>query len=92
MESRSHRRNRRNVIETLVVYVCPNPQCSNYYGSSSMGRLEKQWNRALKGEKTHKRSQCPNCKSERIRRYARLIPTEEVSDALKAAQSTRKTT
>jgi hypothetical protein len=50
-----------------------------------MGVLENEWNRTLKGEKTHKRSQCPDCQRERIRRYAKLVPIDEVTDALKAA-------
>lgn len=46
-----------------------------------MSRLENLMNRKLDtGEETHARSQCPYCHSPRERRYARLIPKDEVAE------------
>jgi hypothetical protein len=68
---------------TIVVYACPNPECENYYASSKMGPLEEIWNTDIKNEPTFPRSRCPDCGSNRERRYARLLNQDSVSDALR---------
>lgn len=60
--------------KTIVVYVCPTPDCRNYYGSSDMGDLSS----VFTGPKTenkhalqqatgstahHSRAACPFCKT-----------------------------
>lgn len=67
-------------VEVIRVYVCPSETCDNYYGSSSMGKLEEQWNKDIKSQHTTKRSQCPVCKSEREERFAKIIPASEVAE------------
>lgn len=77
----------------IVVYVCENFQkCGGYYGSSSMPPLEKEAVIAPvtakdAGQIRHMRSQCPICGGNRIRRYARLVPQEEVSEAERKIRS-----
>jgi len=69
--------------DLIVVYVCPNPKCDNYYGTSNMGHLDQMWSHNLKHEPTHARSRCPDCYCQRERRYARLISQDEARDALR---------
>lgn len=70
----------------VVIWVCPN--CGNYVGSTMMSgvNLNDQMAHDIFGKETHPRSQCPNCKSTRIKRFARLIPQDEVDEALKRVQ------
>ena len=89
------REREQNVIMAKIValYVCP--ACGSYYGSSNMGILESQENTSSIGPIEDRgrgfRDECPDCKSKgktvkRIKRYARLIPIEEVNTAFKAAR------
>jgi predicted RNA-binding Zn-ribbon protein involved in translation (DUF1610 family) len=66
-------------MEVICIYICP--KCGNYYGASGMGKLEDQANRDLKNDITHYRDRCPDCGETRTRRFARLIPEDEVSRA-----------
>ncbi len=73
--------------EYIVVYVC---SCGNYYGSSSMGSLENAPNIAPvgtpdAGKIRSFRSTCPSCGGQRVKRYAHLVPEEEVAEAKRTA-------
>jgi hypothetical protein len=70
------------------VYVCYTEGCGNYYGSSTMGKLEEQENigatgSGTPGKVTSRRDKCPNCGAPRQERLARLIPPEEVREVTK---------
>lgn len=70
----------------IRVYVCPNPECGNYYGTSTMGHLEHEPNIAgggspRPGSVTSYRNRCPACGEARKERLARLIPEAEVATA-----------
>ena len=69
------------INDIIAIYICP--KCGNYYGTSSMGKLEEIPNTNLKNEITSYRNQCPNCKTPRVRMYARLINQDEAEDALR---------
>lgn len=69
----------------VKLYVCSTKDCGNYYGSSSMGKLHEEWNTDIKGERTTKRSRCPQCGGERVERWAWLIPQDHVKDTLREA-------
>jgi hypothetical protein len=69
--------------DIIVVYACPSPKCENYYGSSSMGKLEEIPNTDLKNEITFYRNRCPNCGIPREHRYAKLISQDEAAEALR---------
>jgi hypothetical protein len=73
--------------EVIEVYVC---NCGSYYGSSSMGKLEEQGNTDLKGEVTFTRDRCPDCEGKRQKRYARLIPKDEQTQAENEARNRLK--
>lgn len=69
----------------IRIYVCSNPKCENYYGASNMGNLQKQPNIAPShakdaGRIRSMRSKCPDCGSERIERFARLVSPIEVAE------------
>lgn len=71
-------------VEIIRVYVCPNPDCNNYYGTSSMGKLENEPNIAppesnKAGEVVSYRNKCPDCGENRIERYAKLIDADDVA-------------
>lgn len=58
----------------VTVWVCP--KCGNYYGSSTVEKvdLSTAWN-AQNDQRTgyvptHPRSQCPECKTQRVKRQA----------------------
>jgi hypothetical protein len=72
----------------LVVYVCPNPDCGSYYGSSSMPPLETQENRSPIGGShvTGTRDQCPTCRTPREKRYAQLVPKTDQAKAEKVVK------
>lgn len=62
----------------VKIYVCPNSQCGNYYGSSSMPILENEMNMAPitsrdRGQVRSTRATCPQCGSEREPWMARLV-------------------
>lgn len=67
----------------IRLFMCPN--CSSYYGASTMGDLEKIENRDIKGNAVSTRARCPMCGTQRVERYARLIPQDEVDRARKTA-------
>lgn len=73
--------------ESVVrLYVCA---CGNYYGSSSMGKLQDKPNIAPTGSTDagkirSYRSRCPDCGLERVERYARLIPKSDVAEVKRA--------
>lgn len=78
-------------VEIVAIYVCPNPKCKNYYGSSTMGDLEKEEVIAPShakdaGQIRKLRSECPDCKTPRKRRLARLVPAEEVREVERAVK------
>jgi hypothetical protein len=85
------------VEEVIEVYVCP--ACGNYYGASGMGNLAEMANIAPVGHKqaggiVSYRDQCPHCdapKVRRQRRYARLVPDEEVGEIRKQVIRERRT-
>lgn len=83
------------IHKVIIVYVCP--KCDSYYASSSVVHLEDQEVRAPShasdaGTVRHMRDKCPtpNCGGKRQRRYARLIPISEVTDAHRAAEAAAK--
>lgn len=62
---------------SINVYVCENPKCGNYYGSSNMPLLEESMQKPMveqvydHEQKTgsryrHSRAQCPDCRGERV--------------------------
>lgn len=72
--------------DVVTIYVCLTDGCGNYYGSSSMGNLEKQENigavgSGQAGQVTGHRNKCPTCGKPRVRRFARLVPQHEVLEA-----------
>ncbi len=78
--------------EIITLYVCQNPDCRSYYGSSSMGKLETEANfgpatdmggRLVDDRFRGFRSQCPHCKTERVLRYAELVPEKVVEETRK---------
>ncbi len=80
----------RRTEPVIEVYVCPTEGCGNYYGSSSMGRLEDAVNLGAigsdyAGQATSRRDRCPTCGAARVRRYARLVPADEVAAARRLA-------
>lgn len=83
------------IVERIVtLYVCPSKDCGNYYGSSSMGALDEQINyghssSAHAGERISSRAKCPSCGAERELRYAKLVPKEDVAEALQQIKTQR---
>jgi hypothetical protein len=67
----------------VIVWVCPNTTCGNYYASSSAGDLTQLYNHNLKGEPTFPRSRCPDCQEERVKCgvVIELIEKEEVEES-----------
>lgn len=58
------------------LFVCPN--CAAYFGASTMGDLSTIENRDIKGNAVSTRAKCHVCGTQRIERWARLIPQSEV--------------
>jgi hypothetical protein len=55
----------------VCIWICPS--CKNYYASSSAGdTLAEQVNTDAKGQATFARSQCPDCKGERVPCYLEI--------------------
>lgn len=58
--------------QLITVYVCPRPDCENYFGSSSMTNLSAEWtgHKGMNGErwpdKAHTRAECPDCRERGI--------------------------
>lgn len=80
-------------VEIVALYVCPNPECGNYFGSSTMGDLEKEIVMAPShardaGQIRKYRSECPDCKTPRKKRLARLVPVEEVRETERKVKAT----
>lgn len=76
------------VVKTVEVYVCPMPGCPDYFGSTSMPKLEEVMN--LKSDMTHtasynpakadedvthSRSECPTCRrgGKQVERVRRAV-------------------
>lgn len=77
--------------EIVKIYVCPTKSCDNYYGSNNMGIMEAQENITFvvgEGKKSRGfRTKCPQCGADRVPRFARLIPEDEVDEARKKVLS-----
>lgn len=73
--------------KTILVYVCPTPECGDYYGSANMPDLSSAWNgpkiedqgeREMKGQSryTNNRQSCPSCRERGIDVQRVLIQTQ----------------
>lgn len=45
----------------VVLWICPTPDCGNYYGTSGTGDLSKIMNHNINMKPTYTRSICPDC-------------------------------
>jgi hypothetical protein len=45
----------------VTLWICPSFGCGNYFGSSSAGDLDAEFNTTARGEPTFPRSRCPIC-------------------------------
>jgi hypothetical protein len=67
------------MVKEIRVYVCPTPDCANFYGSSSMGDLTQKLNHRTSmrnlanedpsewGKVTGSRAECPYCRDRGIK-------------------------
>lgn len=73
--------------KTIFVYVCPTPECGDYYGSGNMPDLSTSWNgpkvedqgeREMKGQSryTNNRQSCPACRERGVDVQRVLIQTQ----------------
>lgn len=64
---------------TYTLWICPQPECGNYYGTSSAGDLRKQFNQDSKAQVTFPRTRCPDCTRRGI--VSERVPVQVVQKA-----------
>lgn len=62
----------------VIIFICPNRKCNNYYGSTRMPDLsqEKVWGASHSkdaGKVKHMRSRCPDCGADREKKTAVVL-------------------
>lgn len=76
--------------KTITVYICPTPECGDYYGSNGMGDLSKEFTGPKVEDKgkleqetgspyRHSRAECPTCRTERQIHVERIPITVTVA-------------